>query len=98
MLVYLMYFEDKVIVFKMLDLVFIDDIMFVNIMYMVVRVVCNLDDYMLLYEWFSKNKDVLLVKMFDYYVSRMLEFVLIICLVENLEMVNVFYVLISEIY
>lgn len=98
MLFYFMSFIDKEIVNKMLDIVLIDLVIFVNILYMVVSVLCNLEDKILLYLWMNENLDVFIGKMFDYYVLRMLEFVFIICDIKNFNFVKVFYVLFKEKY
>ena len=86
-----MRFDDKELVFKMLDLALTDNVTPANALYMVTRVARNLDDHTLLYQWLNENKEALLKKMPDYHVSSMPEYVSSTCSVENLNMANAFY-------
>lgn len=90
-LLYSMRFDDKELVFKMLDLALTDNVTPANALYMVTRVARNLDDHTLLYQWLNENKEALLKKMPDYHVSSMPEYVSSTCSVENLNMANAFY-------
>ena len=97
-LLYSMRFKDEETVNKMLDLALTDDITPANTLSLVSRVAHNLELQDVLYKWLSKNLDALMVKMPDYHVSRMPEFVSTTCSADNLKMAEAFYTPIKDKY
>lgn len=95
-LLYSMRYTDEATANKMLDLALTDDITPANTLYMLVRVSRNLELKTALYKWLDKNLDALIVKMPDYHVSRMPEFVSTTCSAENLDMAKAFYTPIKD--